>query len=501
MADASRIPPPARDAPDQWVDGPAATPAAVVSAPNSPAKPAGQQDMMFQWVDYPAYGRSQMHQPQYTQPQMSMYYPGADASAYGMPLQDMYGSAYGQPQHEEHGPPPPVMPPQGPPMQRGGKDWIAAADDLDVSSTYHSASHDWQTSSRWGSGRGGATNAKGSGQRAQKSAGQAAVGADSGSKARRQPSAPQGGDQGANATGDPALAGVIESVGLEGVREMLNSTLESIYRDRIKPMGNYVKGRLKERTCPEPVVKCFLEMYAKYPDHFVVKQPEQAEEAAIYFKNEPSWFKGWVDIDSPEDPYDEAMWSELARFLDGDRTFAGGRYGMARELMQANLAFLHDYSLGEICHIVQLAIQHRKLIVYHRKMLKPIQTIMSQSPAAAGKSTGSATAAGENEITDMDQLCTLLFRILHRHPQGVQLSRMKQMFKYEFGSVVSEMAFQCTKLSELFGREPLVSTFKLETGDGGKSMYVRANDPANFTDHMKQLYREAAQAEKSAEVS
>merc|ERR1719359_503813 len=124
---------------------------------------------------------------------------------------------------------------------------------------------------------------------------------------------------------------------------------------------------------------------------------------------------------------------------------------------------------------------------------------MNQPSGAARNSTGSAAAAGENEIIDLDQLCTLLFRILHRHPQGVQLSRMKQMFKYEFGSVVSEMAFQCTKLSELFGREPLVSTFKLETGDGGKSMYVRANEPATFSDHIKQLYREAAVAEKASE--
>lgn len=40
-----------------------------------------------------------------------------------------------------------------------------------------------------------------------------------------------------------------------------------------------------------------------------------------------------------------------------------------------------------------------------------------------------------------------------------------QVFKYEFSCVISEMAFQCTKLSELFSREPLVETFKLETED------------------------------------
>lgn len=44
---------------------------------------------------------------------------------------------------------------------------------------------------------------------------------------------------------------------------------------------------------------------------------------------------------------------------DGAHAFAGGRYGMARELVSRNLSFLEPYALGEICHIVQLAIQQR----------------------------------------------------------------------------------------------------------------------------------------------
>ena len=54
---------------------------------------------------------------------------------------------------------------------------------------------------------------------------------------------------------------------------------------------------------------------------------------------------------------------------------------MARELIQRDLPFLAGLSLGEVCHIVQLAIQHRRLIVYHRKMLKPIRVVLAQ-PAA-----------------------------------------------------------------------------------------------------------------------
>merc|ERR1712157_469284 len=118
-------------------------------------------------------------------------------------------------------------------------------------------------------------------------------------------------------------------MGPEGLRSTLTTTLESLYEDRIKPMSNYVKGRLKERSCPELIVKSFVELYAQHPDLFQVINPAGADdEATIYFVKDPSWFKGWIDIDSPNDPYDEELWENLRKFLDGEHTFAGGRYGM-----------------------------------------------------------------------------------------------------------------------------------------------------------------------------
>merc|ERR1740130_64576 len=116
------------------------------------------------------------------------------------------------------------------------------------------------------------------------------------------------------------------------------------------------------------------------------------------------------------------MWESLAEFLNGEHTFAGGRYGMARELMDRNLPCLSDKSLGEVCHIVQLAIQHRRLIVYHRKMLKPIQAVLSFSPAKEAVGAGGAAAVQDGEdIRGLDDLCQVLFQMLARHPQGLRL--------------------------------------------------------------------------------
>jgi len=261
-----------------------------------------------------------------------------------------------------------------------------------------------------------------------------------------------------------------------------------LYEDRIKPMANYVKGRLKERSCPDQLVKSFVDLYTEHPDLFKVVQPvKEDEEVSVFMVKEPSWFKGWVDIDAPEDPYEEEMWAAFAKFLDGEHTFAGGRYGMARELMQRQLSFFAQHSLGEVCHIVQLAIQHRKLIVYHRKMLKPIQTVLQ---ASAEPTTGGAPVDSE-EIKDMDDLCCVLFRMLTHHPQGLRLCRLKQMIKHEFSRKLSEMTFQCTKLIELFNTEPLISTFVLDTENDGKSIYVRMGNPDTFSEAMKKVYATA----------
>lgn len=284
---------------------------------------------------------------------------------------------------------------------------------------------------------------------------------------------------------------VLESLGHEALRSTLTTTLESLYQDRIKPLANYVKGRLKERSCHEVIVKSFVELYSQHPDLFIVQQPMQVDEATILFASEPPWFKGWIDIDSPMDPYDETMWDAFAQFLDGEHTFAGGRYGMARDLMQRKLHFLGPYSLGEVCHIVQLAIQHRRLIVYHRKMLKPIQTVLCQLSPGNGGLPG---MEGE-DIKDMDDLCLVLFRMLVHHPQGLRLCRLKQMIKHEFCRKLSEMSFQCTKLIELFNTEPLAGTFILDTENDGKSIYVRLGNPERFSDHVKRIYAMANNAE------
>lgn len=477
--------------------------------------------MVFQWVDSPSYGRA-THQQYLQAPQPSPYFQGLDAPHRGLDAMPL-----GQPHGLDPRAAPQAMDPNlalghypgqgldatryGPP----GQDLGYNAQRLTLEQAAVAAQYGQRRDLQYGQGRPrlerpphamqvedrlqyGQQALPGAklGRRHPKAV-ESTGGGGGGSGARRGAEPTPGARRGAEPSPDAQTAAVLETLGPDGLRQTLISTLESLYEDRIKPMANYVKGRLKERSTPELIVKSFVELYAQHPDLFIVQQPPpggQADEATIFFVQEPAWFKGWVDIDAPDDPYDEKTWEELAKFLDGEHTFAGGRYGMARELMQRNLQFLAALSLGEVCHMVQLAIQHRRLIVYHRKMLKPIQTVLCQLSPANGNGVVEQVSQGE-EIKDMDDLCLVLFRMLIHHPQGIRLCRMKQMIKHEFCRKLSEMAFQCTKLIELFNQEPLAATFVLDTENDGKSIYVRLGNPETFTDHVKRIYAMASSAE------
>eukprot|EP00932_Pfiesteria_piscicida_P004296 SRR837773.142.p2 GENE.SRR837773.142~~SRR837773.142.p2 ORF type:complete len:178 (-),score=70.13 SRR837773.142:10-543(-) len=175
------------------------------------------------------------------------------------------------------------------------------------------------------------------------------------------------------------------------------------------------------------------------------------------------------------------MWQALKTYLEEGHTFAGGRYGMARDLAAKNLPFLQPHCLGEICHMVQLAIQQRKIIVYHKKMLKPMQ------PLSSGMLNNGEKPDGE-EITDMPQLLRAIFRTLKKHPQGIRLDRMKQMIREECQCRLNEMVFGCTKLIEVFKLEPLVSGFDLE--NDGKVFFLRPKDASRFPEEVRKAYYE-----------
>jgi len=118
--------------------------------------------------------------------------------------------------------------------------------------------------------------------------------------------------QPASVDADMQLANVLNSTESAFIRETLRDTLESLYLDRIRPTGSYIKGRMKERKLHDSLVRFFVEAYSHYTDLFVVQRLHK-DDAIVFLANEPAWFKGWIDVDSSEDPYDDciALWLDM----------------------------------------------------------------------------------------------------------------------------------------------------------------------------------------------
>lgn len=266
-------------------------------------------------------------------------------------------------------------------------------------------------------------------------------------------------------------------MGTEGLKSEMRATITSLYEDGIKPVGNNVKGRLKDRSASAGLVNNFCELCFKFPDVFAVTKP--GDDVLVSLVSEPSSFKGFVDIDSPEDSYREEMWQEFVNYLQKESDFPGGRYAAARDLKRRQLPFFAEFSLGQLIHIVQIAIQTRKLLVHHRKLLKSVALFQPQ--------------AGENinEIVDIYDLCSLLFRMMKNSPQGLILSRIKQDIQHQFSRSLSELTFDCAKLTDVFTKEPLKSTFVLSSDMSKNETKVRLGDPATFSDRVRSLLADA----------
>merc|ERR1712048_861775 len=76
----------------------------------------------------------------------------------------------------------------------------------------------------------------------------------------------------------------------------------------------------------------------------------------------------FVDIYDSHDVYPTTLWDELRMFCDGpagDRlSLPGGRCACAQELRKYGPMSLRERSLGEVCHIIELALVQKKILGY-----------------------------------------------------------------------------------------------------------------------------------------
>jgi len=246
------------------------------------------------------------------------------------------------------------------------------------------------------------------------------------------------------------------------------SAVESLYRDQLRPYGRLVRKRIEEQAAaqgaPEPSELGAKQLRAACEaiQWLTVEDAEGAEWAALLV-GQPQNF---VDVYSPDDVYPARLWAEAAAYFeslrDEESVFPGGRYMCAQVMAQRNLPFLRGYSLGQVSHIVQLAISKKKLLGYSNGVLVPYAQSQSmlkdrhaefQQPCpAAARGKAAPVATWSNMRAQMQHLIKS-----STDPQGqIPLSNIKRLFRTLFGVELSETALGYSKLSELL-QDPRLS--------------------------------------------
>jgi len=271
---------------------------------------------------------------------------------------------------------------------------------------------------------------------------------------------------------------------------ILQQALESLYEDQIYPTPKSLKARLQLMSFAPDALPYFMCLYAAFEHHYIVT-PEGSPHKGVLFKVTPKYFKGWIDPTSPEDPFSPEMWEAFVKKLEellqsvdiANQTdlinapfvFHRGRYGMAQELEKRNFDLFKGKSLGELCHIVELAIQ-KKLLAYEHNMLLPAKACVSLSNALVGRPTTHSsfgTSDGIEHISDKDELKKCVEELLSIYKEGFNLSTLKTKIKQNFAKRLSETAFHQIKLLDLVQSPPLNEVCRIEKLKGNCGYLLR----------------------------
>jgi len=247
-----------------------------------------------------------------------------------------------------------------------------------------------------------------------------------------------------------------------------------LYDDGLRPCSRMLRLRLVEHqtSAPEPrrgselrnCVSDKLRALCEACRNLRVEHADASEWTALLVSR-PALF---VDVYSEMDVYPEEMWSSMEVYLknlaEGDeehRTLPRGRYASAQALMARELPFLSGRSVGEVCHIVQVALSKRKLLGYIEGGIVPYacSTSMVKSRCAQhrcpvpGMQGGNPQQRQALAVADWEaaraKLREILVDAVSRGAEPVQLSNVKRLFRSLYQLELSETALGHTTLTEL----------------------------------------------------
>jgi len=269
---------------------------------------------------------------------------------------------------------------------------------------------------------------------------------------------------------------------LQGV---IHSCIASLYGDRIKPVQSQVQRRLREGGgTSEAVLSAILPLCARLPDLFRIMPPMQGEQPVILLTHDPRWFRGWIDPQSPNDGYAPEVWDAfIAAMRTGTRSLPTPHFRAAEALRSRGVPHLAELALGELEHIVRLALGSRRLLEHHgdsfrlaRHVVAP--TVVPAAPVVAPKGPARAgfggagpdvaprapvlqlaepapAAASPDEAgDDIIDITGVLCEIMTEFPKGAPFYQIKQHFRSKCHCSLGDASLRCLAITEAFWSTP-----------------------------------------------
>jgi len=251
----------------------------------------------------------------------------------------------------------------------------------------------------------------------------------------------------------------------------------SLYKDGLRPYSRILRKRLVEhaqeaqlgmlgedsgsnaKDCDAGKLRALCEASLQLR----VDSEDWGEWSAVLVDCEPNF----IDIYDPVDNYSQELWTAAENYFknlgeSSDLVLAGGRYASAKALVQRRLPFLEGYSLGQVCHITQLAISQRKLLGYFNGAIVPYDRSTSMLKCHCAQQQRplvdppvSATPSGPVQFQIADwgiarlKLREILDSAALRGADQVPLSNVKRLFRSLYQMELSETALGYSKLTEL----------------------------------------------------
>lgn len=239
----------------------------------------------------------------------------------------------------------------------------------------------------------------------------------------------------------------------------LLAAVSSLYDDNLRPFGRLVRKRLGEIAVAhgESPIDGDLARLRRTCNEcsFLNVEPGEGSEWSVLLKHREPTF---IDVYSTVDAYPASLWTGIKNFLrqldERGESLPGGRYSCARALLDSGLPSLQGCSLGEVCHIVQLAMSEKKLLGYLDGTIAPYERSNSMlKDTAAELCMGSSNTSQQIPLATWASARSCMVDVLEsavrKGKKQVPISTLKRLFRSRFHIELSETALGHTKLSDL----------------------------------------------------